>query len=62
MRPLNEYIEWEENSAVACIGGARVPAPLRSDAKVPLRSSLCDINNIVELKSVQPYMQSMQFA
>ncbi len=25
-------------------GGARAPAPLRSDAKVPLRSGLCDMN------------------
>ncbi len=35
-------------------GGARSPAPLRSEAKVPLRSSLCDINDI--------NMQSMLFA
>ncbi len=26
-------------------GGARAPAPLMSDAKVPLRSDLCDIND-----------------
>ncbi len=29
-------------------GGAQAPAPLRSDAKVPLRSGLCDMNDIVD--------------
>ncbi len=36
---------------VACTGGgggAQAPAPLRSDAKVPLRSGLCDMNDIVD--------------
>ncbi len=27
-------------------GGGQAPAPLRSDAKVPLRSGLCDMNDI----------------
>ncbi len=27
--------------------GARAPAPLRSDAKVPLRSGLCDMNDTI---------------
>ncbi len=31
--------------------GARAPAPLRSDAKVPLRSGLCDMNDIVDDKN-----------
>ncbi len=35
-------------------GGARAPAPLRSDAKVPLRSSLCDMNDIVDDKNQYP--------
>ncbi len=29
-------------------GGARAPAPLRSDTKVPLQSGLCDMNDIVD--------------
>ncbi len=33
-------------------GGTRAPAPLRSDAKVPLRSSLCDMNDIVDDKNL----------
>ncbi len=32
-------------------GGARAPAPLRSNAKVPLRSGLCDMNDIVDYKN-----------
>ncbi len=31
-------------------GGSRAPATLRSDAKVPLRSGLCDMNDIVDDK------------
>ncbi len=34
--------------SVACTGGAQAPAPLRSEAKVPLRSGLCDMNDIVD--------------
>ncbi len=30
------------------------PAPLRSDAKVPLRSGLCDMNDIVDEIEVPP--------
>ncbi len=41
--------------SVACTGGGaggvRAPAPLRSDAKVPLRSGLCDMNDIVDDKN-----------
>ncbi len=39
--------------SVACKGGggAQTPAPLRSDAKVPLRSGLCDMNDIVDDKN-----------
>ncbi len=36
---------------VACTGGARAPAPLRSDAKVPLLSGLCYMNDIVDDKN-----------
>ncbi len=32
-------------------GGAQAPAPLRSDTKVPLRSGLCDMNDIVDDKN-----------
>ncbi len=31
--------------------GARAPAPLRSDAKVPLRSGLCNMNDFVDDKN-----------
>ncbi len=37
----------EYSEAVACTG-ARALAPLRSDTKVPLRSGLCDVNDIVD--------------
>ncbi len=39
---------------MACTGGARAPAPLKSEAKVPLLSGLCDMND--------NNMQSMLFA
>ncbi len=32
-------------------GGSPAPAPLTSDAKVPLRSGLCDMNDIVDDKN-----------
>ncbi len=32
-------------------GRAQAPAPLRSDTKVPLRSGLCDMNDIVDDKN-----------
>ncbi len=37
-------MQWRARGA----GGAQAPAPLRSDAKVPLRSGLCDMNDIVD--------------
>ncbi len=42
-------------------GGPRAPAPLRSDAKVPLRSGLCDMNDIVDEISTAAVCVGHQF-